>query len=200
MAKAKGQGAMEYMMTYGWAILVVLIIGLAIHRLGIFKIGSSTPTTYTGFNDMKPLVSTCVMKEGDTEIWLTGYRGMKCRFINTAGTTIYLKDISILNNGKKCYVTALDANWNYTSGQNLYYVCDGTGCTQYGGSIAIPSNGLFTIFDVSCSTCFTETLPTCYNFKRGEVHKFDINITYDVIIGGQTRTKVSIGKIQLTTE
>jgi uncharacterized protein (UPF0333 family) len=32
----KGQGAMEYLMTYGWAILVVVIIGGVMWYLGFF--------------------------------------------------------------------------------------------------------------------------------------------------------------------
>jgi hypothetical protein len=33
--KTKGQGAMDYMMTYGWAILVVLIVGIVLWQLGV---------------------------------------------------------------------------------------------------------------------------------------------------------------------
>jgi hypothetical protein len=34
---SKGQGAMEYLMTYGWAILVVMIVGVVLWQLGIFS-------------------------------------------------------------------------------------------------------------------------------------------------------------------
>ena len=34
--KNKGQGAMEYLMTYGWAILVVMIVGVVLWQLGVF--------------------------------------------------------------------------------------------------------------------------------------------------------------------
>lgn len=34
---------MEYLMTYGWAILIVIIVAAALYALGIFN-----PTTYTG--------------------------------------------------------------------------------------------------------------------------------------------------------
>jgi hypothetical protein len=39
----KGQSAMEYLMTYGWAILIVIIVAAALYALGIFN-----PATYTG--------------------------------------------------------------------------------------------------------------------------------------------------------
>jgi len=31
----KGQGAMEYLMTYGWAILIVLVAGVVLFQLGV---------------------------------------------------------------------------------------------------------------------------------------------------------------------
>jgi uncharacterized membrane protein len=39
----KAQSAMEYLMTYGWAILIVIIVAAALYALGIFN-----PATYTG--------------------------------------------------------------------------------------------------------------------------------------------------------
>lgn len=41
--KLKAQSAMEYLMTYGWAILIVIIVAAALYALGVFN-----PATYTG--------------------------------------------------------------------------------------------------------------------------------------------------------
>ncbi len=41
--KMKAQSAMEYLMTYGWAILIVIIVAAALYALGVFN-----PATYTG--------------------------------------------------------------------------------------------------------------------------------------------------------
>lgn len=38
----KGQGAMEYLMTYGWALLVIVVVGAALFALGVLN-----PNTYT---------------------------------------------------------------------------------------------------------------------------------------------------------
>ena len=35
----KAQSAMEYLMTYGWAILIVIIVAAALYALGIFTHG-----------------------------------------------------------------------------------------------------------------------------------------------------------------
>ena len=37
----KGQGALEYLMTYGWALLVIVIVGAALYALGVLN-----PQTY----------------------------------------------------------------------------------------------------------------------------------------------------------
>ncbi len=39
----RGQAAMEYLMTYGWAILVIVIVLAALLFLGVFSVGSNVP-------------------------------------------------------------------------------------------------------------------------------------------------------------
>ena len=45
----KGQTAMEYLMTYGWAILIIIIVAAALFALGVFNPGTFTQSTATGF-------------------------------------------------------------------------------------------------------------------------------------------------------
>ena len=42
---------MEYLMTYGWAIIIVIIVGLMLWRLGVF---SPCVTGTTGFTEFSP--------------------------------------------------------------------------------------------------------------------------------------------------
>ena len=50
MIKAKkAQSAMEYLMTYGWAILIVIIVAAALFALGVFNPATYTQSTATGF-------------------------------------------------------------------------------------------------------------------------------------------------------
>ena len=58
----KGQGAMEYLMTYGWAILVVMIVGIVMWQLGIFNINQGS-TTSTGFSKIKPQLAAMGVKQ-----------------------------------------------------------------------------------------------------------------------------------------
>ena len=50
----KGQGALEYLITYGWAILIIVIIGGALFALGIFNPSTwGTNKRATGFSSLQ---------------------------------------------------------------------------------------------------------------------------------------------------
>lgn len=36
----KAQAAMEYLMTYGWAILIIIVVVAALYAMGVFKLGA----------------------------------------------------------------------------------------------------------------------------------------------------------------
>jgi len=40
--KKKGQGALEYLMTYGWALLIIVVVAAALYALGVLN-----PATYS---------------------------------------------------------------------------------------------------------------------------------------------------------
>ena len=50
----KGQAAMEYMQTYGWAVLVVLIVGVVLWQFGIFSANPKSNVA-VGFSKIKVL-------------------------------------------------------------------------------------------------------------------------------------------------
>jgi len=81
----KGQGAMEYLMTYGWAILVVMVVGVVMWQLGIFNIGGVTATTASGFPRLRPQLALMSM---NTTGNFTG------TFTNGAGGTIVIYNVS----------------------------------------------------------------------------------------------------------
>jgi len=81
----KGQGAMEYLMTYGWAILVVLIVGIVLWQLGIFSGLGGSASTSTGFTGAKLGII-----DGATYCTTTD---MDVTFSNQAGGT--LTDITV---------------------------------------------------------------------------------------------------------
>ncbi len=72
---SKGQGAMEYLMTYGWAIMVVMIVGVVLWQMGIFKMGSGG-TGMSGFGAVKPLDHTST-GAGNLDLTLTNGVGAR---------------------------------------------------------------------------------------------------------------------------
>ncbi len=55
----KGQSALEYMMTYGWAILIIVIVAVILYSMGIFSPRSSVTATSSGFAPFVPSGAIC---------------------------------------------------------------------------------------------------------------------------------------------
>lgn len=71
----KGQAAMEYLMTYGWAILIVIVVVAALYAMGVFKIGGTavpcSPCFGAQFAYIDYAAGTLKMRTGSREINLT---------------------------------------------------------------------------------------------------------------------------------
>ncbi|MCL4399276.1 hypothetical protein M1293_02090, partial [Candidatus Parvarchaeota archaeon] len=59
----KSQSALEYMMTYGWAILIIVIVAAVLYSLGIFSPSSSISSTVTGFSNLGSVAANCIYNE-----------------------------------------------------------------------------------------------------------------------------------------
>jgi len=53
--RSRGQNALEYMMTYGWAILVVLVVGVLVWQMGILDLSRNISPDKRGFSQVTPL-------------------------------------------------------------------------------------------------------------------------------------------------
>ncbi len=51
MGMRKGQAAMEFLMTYGWAILIVIVVVAALYALGVFQTGGQGATCSPCFSN-----------------------------------------------------------------------------------------------------------------------------------------------------
>ena len=60
----RSQSALEYMMTYGWAILIIVIVAVILYSMGIFNPSSSITSTITGFSDLGAVTANCVPNQG----------------------------------------------------------------------------------------------------------------------------------------
>ena len=75
----KGQGAMEYLMTYSWAILVVAIVGMVLWQIGVFD--THEDAIPTGWSTLKPMPPTIVYSAAGN-IFDDAMYGRFSRFVN----------------------------------------------------------------------------------------------------------------------
>jgi hypothetical protein len=80
---SRGQAALEYLMTYGWAILVILVVGIALWQMGVFS-PPSTPPGCSGFSQLMPLDSQ--LKGTTLTVILSNEAGTKLDIKNTNAT------------------------------------------------------------------------------------------------------------------
>lgn len=82
----KGQGAMEYLMNYSWAILVVLVVGLALYQMGIFNQNQAT-ALITGWGELKP--------EPSATSYLSTTSGFSTALLNVLGHPIAVSEVTM---------------------------------------------------------------------------------------------------------
>ncbi|MFH1126364.1 MAG: hypothetical protein V1703_04500 [Candidatus Altiarchaeota archaeon] len=114
----KGQGAMEYLMTYGWAVLVVMVVGVVMWQLGIFNIGT-TSVTSSGFPKIKPQLPSCKMTTGGD---------FSCLFTNGAGSAVAVNETLVSVGGADCYPDSPEAGTRVDLGENFQVMA--TGCQE----------------------------------------------------------------------
>ena len=116
----KSQSALEYMMTYGWAILVIVIVAAVLYSLGIFSPSSSLSTTITGFSNLGSVTAECLPNAG-----------MVIQFGNSIGTTINVTYLNYTVNNKEYSISPNSANSFISPGSVgafvLPYVCSSAG-------------------------------------------------------------------------
>ena len=99
----KAQTALEYLMTYGWAILIIIIVGSALYALGVFSPGTFTGKRSTGFSQFQ-----MADFKVDTDENVTLVMG------NRLGKTITINEITATYKGDDCS----DTFGNYALGPN----------------------------------------------------------------------------------
>jgi hypothetical protein len=122
---SKGQGAMEYLTTYGWAVLVVVIIGLVLYQAGVFN--TQTTTTFSDWKQLQPLAPT-VNYFGTSGQFEAGYT-------NTAGIDILIRNVTVVES-----TVGLSCEPVQTS------ISDST------GNATVKPGGLFKITATNCPT------------------------------------------------
>jgi hypothetical protein len=148
MKSFRAQAATEYLMTYGWALLIIIVVAAVLFSLGIFK--PSTGTTDIGFSPFTPSGVTCIPPGGAGTHDLAG---LYLSFANTANGPINITGITLNSttglssaNGKVCTASSISAVQTATNcypliypGQNfvVYYNVTCLGGSSYSAAVTI---------------------------------------------------------------
>jgi hypothetical protein len=113
----RAQSALEYLLTYGWAILIVIIVGASLYALGVFNPGTFTGKRVTGFTQFQILDH----KVGDTNATVTIFLG------NRLGKTVSLTSINATYKNKFCdySVPGGDQTFGPNTQKNFSWQCGG---------------------------------------------------------------------------
>ena len=130
----RSQSALEYMMTYGWAILIIVIVAVILYSMGIFNPSSSISATVTGFSGLGSVTAQCTANRvlrisiGDS----TG------NLINITGITAKDPAITKISNFKPN--STVDPNPLIKSGSSYIFsvpdICPSAG-THYAITVAV---------------------------------------------------------------
>ena len=92
---AKGQSALEYMMTYGWAILIIVIVAVILYSMGIFNPRASVTASSSGFSPFAVSAAIC-QGSGLTVAFAVG--GLPNGATSVSVTHLYLSSPTGFNN------------------------------------------------------------------------------------------------------
>jgi len=204
---------MEYLMSYGWAIMIVMIVGIAMYRLDIFNMGGGMSPTSQGFTNLKPLLATCKMSSA---VFFNTFDGFECQFVNGGGDEIVIRDIDATVNGQHCRWPIVDSahGLDTTTSHYVWRICPNVNdcvslpnCRKYpGGAICaandyprVRKDATFFVYVVSHSNpADPGHIGQCVDIESDVPYEVELDITYEQDIGEVTARKHSIGKVVLS--
>ncbi len=169
----RSQSALEYMMTYGWAILIIVIVAVILYSMGIFNPSSSITTTITGFSGLGSVTAQCTAN-GVLRISVGDSTG---NLINITGITAKDPAITKISNFKPN--STVDPNPLIRSGSSYIFsvpnICPSAGThyaitvtvnyTEPGQPLPGPYQSLGSITGTSTSTVLPPYVASFNGFK-----------------------------------
>ena len=125
----KGQGAMEYLMTYGWAILVVLIVGIVLWKTGLF---GTRATGQSGFDVLIP---------AEWKI-SNGVNQSTIIFRNVAGKTLSSVSVTLGTDGNGTYSLGTVGPGKEVTLSNANATCTAGSSAEVNATITYTSNSI----------------------------------------------------------
>ncbi|RLJ08907.1 MAG: hypothetical protein DRP13_01730 [Candidatus Aenigmatarchaeota archaeon] len=142
--KMKAQSAMEYLMTYGWAILIVIIVAAALFALGVFN-----PSTYTGYT------ATGFATLGAPSEWQYQGNTFTVKLKNQVGQSITISAVNVTNDANNCNN---GTSINIASGGTATVVISGCESKSSGDSYSVNLKVSYTVSGGTMTRTETGTL------------------------------------------
>ena len=121
----KAQSATEYLMTYGWAILILTMASIAAWQMGFFDFTGPLTPGYSGFWGVVPQ-DYKVTTDGTVELILTNNVGGK---VNVSSVNVTIMGFSqvyqnatglVINPGDSVKVNISDGEWTGEAGMDFW--------------------------------------------------------------------------------
>jgi hypothetical protein len=113
MHMKKGQAAMEYLMTYGWAIIIVIIVAAALYALGLFNPQSYMQDTATGFSNIgKPAT-------GSWQLLSSPAGSFTVLLGNQAGYGVNVTSVTVTSGATACTAVQLNSKSGIGAGIDI---------------------------------------------------------------------------------
>jgi len=140
---------MEYLMTYGWAILIVIIVAAALYALGVFNPATWTGTRSTGFANIGQPTDWQYATNG------TFYLTLK----NSLGSQITINSVKVECGTDGTIVDLAEGGWPATVGA--------------GGTIGMESNGTTICAQMSPGGSYSTKVSVIYTKAGGAYTQTD---------------------------
>jgi len=106
----KGQSALEYLMTYGWALIIILIAAAALYAMGLLSPGTYQQKTCTGMTTL-----------GYQDHFFDG-ASFKVRVANEAGAKITMTSVALTTNkNSTCCTYTYSTPTNVNAGKSATF-------------------------------------------------------------------------------
>lgn len=168
----RAQSSVEYIVNYGWAILVILVVGVVLWQLGVLKDKNSS-MSFNGFGKIKPQLGGTGL--GSSAGATPGvFEGL---FSNGAGTKINIKGVAIWDDDNGAILCCSHATYSADCA-----AVAGTNVLINGGAAPDPS-GYFP--RVSPGDTFQVHIEGCTigGSGGGDPYNIRVEIGYDALSG-----------------
>ena len=190
ISNSKAQSALEYMLTYGWAIMAIVVIIAILYALGLFTPANNLPSTIISGFTATP-VTAVVANSSAIELEISN---AKTSAINVSG-------ISVSVNNQNFTTYTCSDNGELQPGSRALCIVRGTYSSKVSAQVFINYsfyNGAFVERDVSKGTITTPvitnimaSLGSTYFIESGLPTRYTWRVTYNNTVNSSSTNEIS---------